>query len=37
MLGGMIVGLLTVLGDLTDVFGSSTGILISVTVLYGYY
>jgi hypothetical protein len=37
MLGGMTVGLLTVLGDLTDVFGSSTGILISVTVLYGYY
>lgn len=37
MLGGMIVGLLTVLGDLTNVFGSSTGILLSVTTLYGFY
>ena len=37
MLGGMVIGLLTVLGDLVNAMGSSTGILISVSVLYGYY
>ena len=37
MLGGIIIGLLTILGDLLNVFGSSTGILLSVTILYGYY
>jgi preprotein translocase subunit SecY len=37
MLGGMIIGLLTVIGDLLDVIGSSTGILISANILYGFY
>ena len=37
MLGGIIIGLLTILGDLLNVFGSSTGILLSVTILYGFY
>lgn len=37
MLGGVVIGLLTVLGDLLNVMGSTTGILLSVTILYGYY
>lgn len=37
MLGGIIIGLMTVIGDLFDVAGSSTGILLSITILYGYY
>jgi len=37
MLGGIIIGLLTVLGNLVHAMGSSTGILLSVSILYGYY
>ena len=37
MLGGIIIGLMTVIGDLFDVAGSSTGILLSITILYSYY
>ena len=37
MLGGIVIGLLTVLGDLMNAMGSSTGILLSVSILYGYY
>lgn len=44
MLGGIIIGLLTILGDTLNALGSSktyvivgTGILLSVTILYGYY
>lgn len=36
-LGGVVIGLMTILGDLFDVAGSSTGIMISISVLYGYY
>ena len=37
MLGGIIIGFMTVLGDLLDVAGSSTGILLSITILYSYF
>ena len=37
MLGGIIIGFMTVLGDLLNVAGSSTGILLSITILYGYF
>ncbi len=37
MLGGITIGLLTVLGDLVNAMGSTTGILLSVSILYGYY
>lgn len=37
MLGGIIIGLLTILGDLMNVIGSSTGILLAVNIIYGYY
>ena len=37
MLGGIVIGFMTVLGDLLDVAGSSTGILLSITILYSYY
>ena len=37
MLGGIIIGFLTVVGDLFDVAGSSTGIMLSISILYGYY
>lgn len=37
MLGGIVIGFLTVLGDLFDVAGSSTGIMLSISILYGYY
>jgi len=37
MLGGIVIGLLTVLGDLLNAMGSTTGILLSVSILYGYY
>ena len=37
MLGGMIIGFLTVVGDLMNVAGSSTGIMLSISILYGYY
>jgi protein transport protein SEC61 subunit alpha len=37
MLGGITIGLLTVLGDLVNAMGSTTGILLSVSILFGYY
>ena len=37
MLGGITIGFMTVVGDLLDVAGSSTGILLSITILYSYY
>jgi protein transport protein SEC61 subunit alpha len=37
MLGGVVIGFLTVVGDLLDVAGSSTGIMLSISILYGYY
>jgi protein transport protein SEC61 subunit alpha len=36
-LGGIAIGFMTVVGDLFDVAGSSTGILLSISILYGYY
>ena len=36
MLGGVILGLLTILGDVLGVIGSSTGILLSVNIIYSY-
>jgi protein transport protein SEC61 subunit alpha len=37
MLGGIVIGFLTILGDLMNVIGSSTGILLSVNIIYGFY
>ena len=37
MLGGIIIGLLTILGDIVNAIGSSTGILLSVSIIYRYY
>lgn len=37
MLGGAVIGFMTVLGDLLNVAGSSTGIMLSISILYGYY
>lgn len=35
--GGMCVGLLTVLADFMGAIGSGTGILLAVTIIYGYF
>lgn len=37
MLGGVVIGFMTVVGDLLNVAGSSTGIMLSISILYGYY
>lgn len=37
MLGGITIGLLTILGDVVNAAGSSTGILLSVSILYKFY
>lgn len=37
MLGGVVIGFMTVLSDLLDVAGSGTGIMLSITILYSYY
>uniref|UniRef100_A0A7R9U700 Translocon Sec61/SecY plug domain-containing protein n=1 Tax=Pinguiococcus pyrenoidosus TaxID=172671 RepID=A0A7R9U700_9STRA len=37
VLGGMIIGVLTVLADFLGALGSGTGILMAVTLLYQYY
>jgi len=37
MLGGITIGLLTILGNLVNATGSSTGILLSVSILYKFY
>lgn len=36
MLGGVVIGLLTIVGDIFGVIGSSTGLLLSVNIIYGY-
>ena len=35
--GGMIIGLISVFSDLVGAIGSGTGILLSVSIIYGYY
>lgn len=37
MLGGITIGLLTIIGDMLNVIGSSTGILLSINIIYSYY
>jgi preprotein translocase subunit SecY len=37
ILGGAIIGFLTVLGDLSNAIGSSTGILLCCSSLYKYF
>jgi protein transport protein SEC61 subunit alpha len=36
-LGGMIIGLISIFSDLMGVIGSGTGILLAVSIIYGYY
>lgn len=33
----MIIGLISIFSDLVGVIGSGTGILLSVSIIYGYY
>ena len=35
--GGMIIGLISIFSDLIGVIGSGTGILLAVSIVYGYY
>ena len=35
--GGMIIGLISIFSDLVGAIGSGTGILLSVSIIYGYY
>lgn len=35
--GGMCVGLLTIMADFMGAIGSGTGILLAVTIIYGYF
>lgn len=35
--GGMCIGALTILADFLGVIGSGTGILLAVTIIYGYF
>lgn len=37
ILGGMCVGVLTILADFMGAIGSGTGILLAVTIIYGYF
>jgi protein transport protein SEC61 subunit alpha len=37
LLGGMFTGLLTIFADFLGAIGSGTGILLSVTIIYGIY
>ena len=37
MLGGIIIGLITIFGDVVNAMGSSTGILISASIIHRYY
>jgi protein transport protein SEC61 subunit alpha len=37
ILGGMCIGLISIFADLLGAIGSGTGILLSVSILYGYY
>ena len=36
-LGGMLIGLISIFSDLMGAIGSGTGILLSVSIIYGYY
>jgi len=36
-LGGMVIGLISIFSDLVGAIGSGTGILLSVSIIYGYY
>jgi len=36
-LGGIAVGLLTIVADFMGAIGSGTGILLAVTIIYGYF
>lgn len=36
-LGGMVIGLISVFSDLMGAIGSGTGILLAVSIIYGYY
>ena len=36
-LGGMIIGLISIFSDLMGAIGSGTGILLAVSIIYGYY
>ena len=36
-LGGMVIGLISIFSDLMGAIGSGTGILLSVSIIYGYY
>lgn len=36
-LGGMVIGLISIVSDLMGAIGSGTGILLSVSIIYGYY
>ena len=37
MLGGMCIGILTIIADLMGAIGSGTGILMAVSIIYGYF
>lgn len=37
LLGGLMIGALSVMADLMGVIGSGTGILLSVTIIFSYY
>lgn len=37
LLGGMCIGVLTIFADLLGAIGSGTGILLTVTIIYGLY
>ena len=36
-LGGMLIGLISIFSDLMGAIGSGTGILLAVSIIYGYY
>lgn len=36
-LGGMFIGALTIFADFLGAIGSGTGILLAVTIIYGYF
>jgi protein transport protein SEC61 subunit alpha len=36
-LGGMMIGLISIFSDLMGAIGSGTGILLAVSIIYGYY
>jgi protein transport protein SEC61 subunit alpha len=35
--GGVCIGLITIVADLMGAIGSGTGILLAVTIIYGYF